>query len=80
MNIKSELFLFSILILVSSLSFAEDTDGDGLPDDWEIENGRDLLVADYWVTTGEENTWANDATWTSAAHIEPHLKTLMPPL
>lgn len=61
MNIKSELFLFSILILVSSLSFAEDTDGDGLPDDLEIENGRDLLVADYWTTTGEENTCATDA-------------------
>ena len=50
MNIK--LFTYLILISVSSLSFAVDTDHDGLPDDWEIENGRDSLVADYMVSAG----------------------------
>ena len=32
MNIKLKLFLFSILISVSSLGFADDTDGDGIDD------------------------------------------------
>ena len=52
MNIKLKLFLFSILISVSSLSFAVDTDHDGLPDDWELANGRDPLVADYQISSG----------------------------
>lgn len=78
MNIRSELFLFSILNLFISLRFSEDTDGDGFPDHWEIQNGRDPLVTDYWVAAGEKNTRAHDATRTSAADIEPHLKTLMP--
>jgi len=51
MNIKLKLFLFSILISVSSLSFAVDTDHDGLPDDWELANGRDPLVADYQISS-----------------------------
>jgi len=50
MNIKLKLFLFSIFISFSSLSFAVDTDRDTLPDDWEIANGRDPLVADYIVS------------------------------
>jgi hypothetical protein len=50
MNIRSELFLFSILNLASSLSFAEDNDGDGLPDDWEIENtGDNGLMRKDWA-------------------------------
>ena len=52
MHIKLKLILFSIFISFSSLSFAVDTDHDGLPDDWEIENGRDSLVADYMVSAG----------------------------
>ena len=32
MNIKIKLFLFSILVSVSALSFADDTDGDGIDD------------------------------------------------
>ena len=34
---------------------AIDSDNDGLPDDWELANGRDPLVVDYavsaWVET-----------------------------
>ena len=52
MNVKLQLFFFSILTSLNSLSFAVDTDHDGLPDDWEIENGRDSLVADYMVSAG----------------------------
>jgi hypothetical protein len=57
---KLKLFLFSILILASSLSFAVDTDRDTLPDDWEIANGRDPLVADYMVSAGADHTCAID--------------------
>ena len=44
------LLLISLSILASSLSFAEDTDHNGLPDAWELANGRDPLVADYMVS------------------------------
>ncbi len=36
MNIKLKLLLFSILISVSNLSFAVDTDGDGIDDSADI--------------------------------------------
>jgi hypothetical protein len=62
MNIKLKLFLYAILISASSLSFAVDTDGDTLPDDWEIENGRDPLVADYMVSAAYYHTCALDDT------------------
>ena len=52
MNNTLKLILLSVLIALSGLSFAVDTDHDGLPDDWEIENGRDSLVADYMVSAG----------------------------
>ena len=35
------------LLALSGQSFAVDTDNDGLPDDWEIANGRDPSVACY---------------------------------
>jgi hypothetical protein len=38
------------LLALSGQSLAVDTDNDGLPDDWEIANGRDPLVADYAVS------------------------------
>lgn len=52
MIIKLKLFMFSILISFFSVSFAVDTDHDGLPDDWEIENGRDPLKPDPAVLSG----------------------------
>ena len=58
----TSLLLISLSILASSLSFAEDTDHDGLPDDWELANGRDPLVADYMVSAGESHTCGLDDT------------------
>ena len=52
------LLLISFSILASSFSFAEDTDHDGLPDAWELANGRDPLVADYMVSAGGSHTCA----------------------
>ena len=48
--------LFNLFLLVLSAPvLAIDSDNDGLPDDWELANGRDPLVVDYavsaWVET-----------------------------
>jgi hypothetical protein len=60
MKLKLKLFVYLILISVSSFSVAVDTDHDGLPDDWEIENGRNPNLADYQVSAGEFHTCAID--------------------
>jgi len=60
MNNTLKLILLSVLIALSGLSFAVDTDHDGLPDDWEIENGRNPNLADYQVSAGEFHTCAID--------------------
>ncbi|MDA9372079.1 DUF5011 domain-containing protein [Porticoccaceae bacterium] len=39
-----------------------DTDHDGLPDDWEVLNRRNPLVADYMVSAGGNHTCALDDT------------------
>ena len=59
MNIKLKLFLFSILISASSLSFAIDTDRDTLPDDWEIANGRDPLI-EIWHPNARNGDLSGD--------------------
>jgi hypothetical protein len=48
-------FVCLFLLLLSSASFAVDTDRDGLPDAWEIENGRDPLVADFSLSSGYQH-------------------------
>ena len=44
------------LLAMGGQSFAVDTDNDGLSDDWELENGRDPLVADYMASVGVDLT------------------------
>ena len=51
MNIKLKLFLFSILILLSSLGFADDTDGDGIDD--SIDNCVSVSNADQVDTDSD---------------------------
>ena len=62
MKIIPKLFIYLSLVFVSGFSFAEDTDHDGLPDAWELANGRDPLIADYMVSAGEDHTCALDDT------------------
>ena len=60
------------VVCISSLSVAVDTDNDGLPDDWETANGRDPLVADYWLESFEDTLCAKDDTgivcWSTSEH------------
>jgi hypothetical protein len=60
MNITLKLFALFFLSLLPLISFAVDTDHDGLPDDWEIENGRNPNLADYQVSAGKFHTCAID--------------------
>jgi hypothetical protein len=48
--------------LLASVPVSIDTDGDGLPDDWETANGRNPLVADYTMSTGGGYSCAIDDT------------------
>ena len=56
MNIKLKLFLFSILISVSSLGFAVDTDGDGLHD-YQISVGATHVCA---IDDGGVRCWGSN--------------------
>ena len=62
MNIKLKLFFYSVLILLSGVTFLSDTDRDSLPDDWETANGHDPLSADYMVSAGGGHACALDDT------------------
>ena len=48
------------LLLLSENLFAADSDRDTLPDGWEVDNGKDPLVADYQVTSLGYHTCALD--------------------
>ena len=48
------------LLLLSVNLYAADSDRNTLPDGWEIDNGRDPLVADYQVTSLGDHTCALD--------------------
>ncbi len=60
-SILKVIFLL-VLLGIGGQSFAIDTDHDGLPDDWELANGRNPLVADYQVMLGHWHTCALDDT------------------
>ena len=55
-------------LMLSAPLFAVDTDHDGLPDDWEIANGRDPLVADYAVSAAAHHACALDDFVTCSCH------------
>jgi alpha-tubulin suppressor-like RCC1 family protein len=65
MNLKTPITIFldisrifiSLLAVTFVLSgYAVDTDLDGLPDDWEIENGLDPLIADSQISSGLDHS------------------------
>ena len=53
-------FVFCINLIVVSLALGADVDFDGLPDNWEQDNGRDPLIADYQISAGTYHTCALD--------------------
>ena len=72
-----------MLMLFSLNGHAVDTDNDGLPDDWEIENDRNPLVADYQVSAGGKYTCALDDSgvhcWGSNEYIQTNVPALSNP-
>jgi alpha-tubulin suppressor-like RCC1 family protein len=61
----------------------DDTDRDTLPDGWEVENGRNPLVADYQVSSGRTYSCAIDDTgvvcWGSSGDGETDVPSLSNP-
>ena len=72
--------MLSVLIALSGLSFAVDTDHDGLQDDWELENGRDPLVADYQIEVAGDHTCAKHDNGVSCWGEDVYGETSAPPL
>ena len=62
----------------------DDTDRDTLPDGWEVENGRDPLVADYQISSGVEHSCAliesNVVCWGSNDSAQSDVPTLTNPI
>lgn len=76
MNIKQNLFLFSIIISVSSLGFAVDTDGD---DQYDALTDGLLLLRGMFGLDGNAlvtGTIASDAVFTESVEIESRIETL----
>ena len=68
----TKIFWILVLSTFSSLAFSVDTDHDGLPDDWEVDNGRDPLIADYQVSAGTFHSCALDDNGVSCwSKIDP---------
>ena len=61
----------------------DDTDRDTLPDGWEVENGRDPLVADYQIAVGVNASCARDDSgwtcWGNSDHDANNIPVLQNP-
>ena len=82
---NSHFSLFGLSILCSGLLFSAtvlsiDTDRDTLPDDWELANGRDPLIADYQISAGGYHSCALDDNGVLCWGRNSSGQTRVPPL
>ena len=93
MNLKTPITIFldisrifiSILAVTFVLSgYAFDTDLDGLPDDWEIENGLNPLIADSQISSGLDHSCViHDSglfCWGRNQHGQTNVPSLINPI
>lgn len=78
------IILLSLLALSPVMGWAVDVDKDGLPDDWELANGRDPSVPDYFIAANYVDSlglWAfcaKDETGTHCWDFSGNLLALEP--